>query len=157
MTPLRYNPVKIRYGKKFIFNILSELMKLRLLLITCALFPLSTTTVYGHHSFQASYDTENVIRIEGTLVGFMLRNPHSHVYVMAPDENGVMRRWGVEWGGASVLMRQGLTRDSLKAGDHVIITGNPGRNPGDYRLRMQTLHRPADGFGWGNREGESFD
>jgi len=134
-----------------------EFMKLRLLSAACAISALFFTTAYAHHSFQASYDTEKIIRIEGTLVGFMLRNPHSHVYVMAPDENGVMQRWGIEWGGASVLTRQGLTRESLKAGDHVIITGNPGRNPGDHRIRMQTLHRPADGFGWGQSEGESFD
>ena len=39
-----------------------------------------------------------------------------------------MQRWGVEWGGAGALTGQGVTRDSLKPGDHVIITGNPGRN-----------------------------
>ena len=132
-------------------------MNIRFINAACVVLMSVSTWTYAHHSFQASYDTENVIRIEGTLVGFMLRNPHSHVYIMAPDENGVMQRWGVEWGGASVLIRQGLSRESLKAGDHVIITGNPGRNPGDHRMRMRTLFRPADGFGWGNREGEDFD
>lgn len=132
-------------------------MKLKILLIFVPFIGLNSLAVSAHHSFQASYDTETTIRIEGTLVSFLLRNPHSHVYVMAPDEKGEMHRWGVEWGGASLLMRQGLTRESLKSGDHVIITGNPGRNPGDHRLRMQTLHRPVDGFGWGHREGETFD
>lgn len=131
-------------------------MKLRWLLAAGIIFTLPVTTVYAHHSFQASYDTEHVITLEGTLVVFLLRNPHSHVYVMAPDENGVMQRWGIEWGGASLLKRQGLTRESLKAGDHVIITGNPGRNPGDHRLRMNTLFRPKDGFGWGQKKGEDF-
>ena len=44
----------------------------------------------------------------------------------------------------------------LKAGDHVVITGNPGRNPIDHRVRMRSLLRPSDGFGWGF-EGETFD
>ena len=131
-------------------------MKPGLLLLACALLLASTTTVSAHHSFQASYDTEKVIKIEGTLVSFLLRNPHSLVYIMAPDDNGVMCRWGVEWGGASVLIRQGLTRESLRSGDHVIITGNPGRNPDDHRLRMRTLLRPVDGFGWG-QQGEDFN
>jgi hypothetical protein len=117
---------------------------------------LAAATAPAHHSFQASYDTEKIIQIEGTLVSFLLRNPHSHVYVMAPDEKGVMQRWGVEWGGASVLVRQGMTRESLRSGDHVIITGNPGRNPDDHRLRMRTLLRPKDGFGWGH-QGEDFN
>jgi hypothetical protein len=54
------------------------------------------------------------------------------------------------------LSGQGVTRDSLKPGDHVVITGNPGRNPVDHRIRMRSLLRPSDGFGWGF-EGESFD
>ena len=64
----------------------------------------------------------------------MFRNPHAWVHVMASDVDG----------------------DSFVAGDHVIIRGNPGRNPADHRLRMRSLLRPADGFGWGF-EGESFD
>ena len=75
---------------------------------------------------------------------------------LAPDENGEMQRWGVEWGGAGALTGQGVTRDTLKPGDKVVITGNPGRNAADHRLRMRTLLRPSDGFGWGQR-GETFD
>jgi hypothetical protein len=59
-------------------------------------------------------------------------------------------------GGAGALTGQGVTRDSLKPGDVVVITGNPGRNAVDHRIRMRTLLRPADGFGWGQR-GETFD
>jgi hypothetical protein len=113
-------------------------------------------SAYAHHSFTATYDENKTIKIEGELVQFMFRNPHAFVHVLAPDENGEMQRWGVEWGGAGALTGQGVTRDSLKAGDHVIITGNPGRNPIDHRIRMRTLLRPSDGFGWG-QNGETFD
>jgi hypothetical protein len=116
---------------------------------------LTGTSAYAHHSFTATYDENKTIKIEGDLVQFMFRNPHAFVHVMAPDENGVMQRWGVEWGGAGQLAGQGVTRESLKPGDHVIITGNPGRNPEDHRLRMRSLLRPSDGFGWGF-EGEDF-
>ena len=112
--------------------------------------------LYAHHSFTATYDEAKTVKIEGELVQFMFRNPHAFVHVMAPDENGQMQRWGVEWGGAGALTGQGVTRDSLKAGDHVIITGNPGRNAIDHRIRMRTLLRPSDGFGWG-QNGETFD
>ena len=111
---------------------------------------------YGHHSFTATYDESKTVEIKGELVQFMFRNPHAWVHVMAPDDNGVMQRWGVEWGGAGALTGQGVTRESLKAGDVVVITGNPGRNPIDHRIRMRTLLRPSDGFGWGQR-GETFD
>lgn len=114
--------------------------------------------VFAHHSFQATYDMDApVLEIEGTLLQLNFRNPHSSVMVMAPDENGEMQRWGIEWGGASLLIRQGLTRTSFIAGDHVIVTGSPARNRDDHRLRMQSIFRPIDGFGWGAGEGETFD
>jgi thiamine monophosphate kinase len=73
------------------------------------------------------------------------------VHVMAPDPNdkSMVYRWAVEWGGGGQLGQQGVTRDTLKPGDHVIITGSPGRNPQDHRLRMRTIFRPKDGWRWG--------
>jgi hypothetical protein len=87
-------------------------------------------------------------KIEGELVQFLFRNPHSFVQVMAKDEKGEMQRWAIEWGAGGRLGNQGVTRETLKPGDHVIITGNPGRNPDDRRLRMRTIERPSDGWKW---------
>ena len=120
------------------------------------LFATIAANGHAHHSFSATYDDSREIQIEGTLVQLMFRNPHAWVHVTVPDESGELVRWGIEWGAAGALSRQGVTRESLKPGDHVIITGNPGRNPDDHRLRMRSLLRPADGFGWGF-EGEQFD
>jgi hypothetical protein len=131
-------------------------MKRNRFFIVAAAALLTGASAYAHHSFTATYDENAMIEIEGQLVQFMFRNPHAWVHVMAPDDNGEMQRWGVEWGGAGQLSGQGVTRDSLKPGDHVIITGNPGRNAQDHRLRMRSLLRPSDGFGWGF-EGEDFD
>lgn len=110
----------------------------------------------AHHSFTATYDENAEVRIEGTLVAFHFRNPHASVDILAEDESGNMVRWGIEWGGAGQLANQGVTSQSLRAGDHVIITGNPARDPNSHRLRMRSLLRPADGYGWGF-EGETFD
>ncbi len=131
-------------------------MKARALAFAVAVIAMSGLTAHAHHSFTATYDERETIQIEGTLVQFMFRNPHAWVHVMAPDENGEIQRWGVEWGGAGQLSGQGVTRDSLRPGDRVIITGNPGRNPADHRVRMRSLLRPSDGFGWGF-ENEDFD
>jgi hypothetical protein len=104
---------------------------------------------YAHHSFAATYFEDKTEKIEGNLVQFLFRNPHSFVHVEAEDEQGVVQRWAVEWGAGGQLGRQGVTRDSLKPGDHVIIVGNPGRNPEDHRMRMVTISRPSDGWKWG--------
>lgn len=111
----------------------------------------------AHHSFSATYREGEMIEIRGAIVQVSFRNPHSWVHVTVQNENGVMQRWGVEWGGAGQLAGQGITRESLKVGDEVIIIGAPGRNPADHRLRMNTLVRPSDGFSWGSRAGERFN
>jgi hypothetical protein len=110
----------------------------------------------AHHSFTATYDENQEVRIEGTLVAFHFRNPHASVDILVEDADGATTRWGIEWGGAGQLSGQGVTRESLRAGDHVIITGNPARDANSHRLRMQSLLRPSDGYGWGF-QGESFD
>ena len=130
--------------------------KLLVLLVTGAL--LSTAVAYGHHSFASTYAEDESIEIEGEIVAFMFRNPHTFVHVMAPDENGEIHRWGVEWGGAGQLGRQGVSRTTLRPGDRVVISGVPSRNVAvDHRVKMETLRRNSDGFGWGQAPGEVFD
>lgn len=106
------------------------------------------TNVYAHHSFAATYFEDQTVTIQGKLVQFLYRNPHSFVHVEAPDDKGVMQTWAVEWGAGGQLSRDGVTRESLKPGDDVIIKGNPGRNPDDHRIRMQSITRPSDGWSW---------
>ena len=130
-------------------------MNRRLLIGLLAGVLVSGATAYGHHSFAATYVTDKEITIEGDMIQFMFRNPHSFVHLMGPDETGQMQRWAIEWAAAGQLT--GITRDTLKPGDHVIITGNPGRNATDNRVRLLTFKRPKDGWSWGILEAERFD
>jgi hypothetical protein len=103
---------------------------------------------YAHHSFAATYLENQSVTIEGDLVTFELRNPHSFVNVMVQESSGQMVRYVVEWGSTTQLQGK-ITRDTLKAGDHIIISGNPARNADDHRVRLVTLRRPKDGWSWG--------
>lgn len=111
----------------------------------------------AHHSYGASYLENQTVTIEGQLVQLLFRNPHSFVHLIVREKDGTIVRYAVEWGGALQLDGQGVSRDKLKIGDRLIISGNPGRNRKDHLLRMLTLHRPKDGFGWGHRPGEVVD
>lgn len=111
----------------------------------------------AHHSFAATYDQRETVRIEGRIVQFQFRNPHSYIHVEAPDEAGETQRWAVEWGGAGQLGNQGVTSQTLQPGDEVIVVGNPGHNPEDHRMLMRTLRRLSDGFGWGQSPEEVFN
>jgi hypothetical protein len=132
-------------------------MQRRIVLLLIGVVVAGSLQVQAHHSFTATYFEDKTVKIEGKIITFQFRNPHSFVTVEAPDDKGTMQRWGVEWGGAGQLGSQGITRESFKSGDPVVITGNPGRTPEDHRIRMVTIRRTTDGFGWGGRPGQTFD
>jgi hypothetical protein len=114
-------------------------------------------TTYAHHSYSATYDVSRQVTLEGKLVQFVFKNPHSFVTLQAPDDKGALQRWSVEWSGTGQLTSQGVTRETLKTGDAVVILANPSRVRGEYKALMLTLKRPADGFVWGGRTGEAVD
>lgn len=118
---------------------------------------LCSATAWAHHSFAAVYLEDEEITIEGTLVQFLWRNPHTLVHVMVEGDDGTMTRWVVEWGSLTQLGATGVSRDTLRPGDHVVINGNPGRNPQDNRMRLLNFQRPSDGLTWGLRADEVFD
>ena len=102
----------------------------------------------AHHSFAAGYIEEQSVSVEGDLVEFEYRNPHSWVHVNAKDETGVMRQVAAEWASAPRLKQWGVNADTLKPGDRVIITGSPSRNPTEYRMHLKSIQRRADGWQW---------
>lgn len=102
---------------------------------------------WAHHSFAGTYSSETVT-IKGTVVEFLYRNPHSALLVEIPGEKGKVITWTAEWGTAGQLSRQGIEKDTLQAGDRVILSGNPSRNSADHRLRMGEITRPSDGWKW---------
>jgi hypothetical protein len=126
-----------------------------------SLFALAVLGVSGHafahHSFAATYREKDSVTIEGELVQLDFRNPHSFVHVDVKQKDGTTVRYAVEWGGVGQLGQQGITRETFKVGDHVIISGAPGRNAADHRVRMVTLKRPSDGFSWGQEAGQTVD
>ena len=117
------------------------------------------TPLLAHHSFAGTYlEDAPPITIEGKLVQFLVRNPHSFVHVEAKDpKTGEMVRWSIEWGAAGQLAQQGVKTGSLKVGDMVKVTGSPGRTAEDHRMRMGTISRPSDGWSWGGRAGQTFN
>ena len=123
-------------------------MKRILFVIALGCSALAAGAAFAHHSFAATYFVDKEMTVEGTLTQFLYRNPHSFVKVTAPDEKGQMQTWAVEWGGGAQLNQEHVTRDTLKPGDHVIVTGNPGRDPIDHRIRLHKIVRTSDGWKW---------
>jgi Family of unknown function (DUF6152) len=133
------------------------MMSRKMLALVFAGALMSGPTAYAHHSLAATYHADQEVKLEGKIIDFLFRNPHSFLQIEAPDEKGVMQRWSLEWRSSGQLGQQGIKRDTLKVGDEVVVTINPSRTPADHRGALKTLHRKSDGFGWGNNPGDTIE
>lgn len=98
---------------------------------------------HAHHSFAGTYREGNLLRLEGTIVQFNIRNPHSFINIEVVDEDGNKVLWGGEWGSVSALSQGGVDRFTLKAGEHIIIEGAPPRDTMDRKVLVRRVVRPA--------------
>jgi hypothetical protein len=98
---------------------------------------------YAHHSFAGSYVEDKLIRIEGTVKEFNIRNPHSFISLEVKQKDGSVVRWGGEWGGVTQLSQGGVDRYTLQVGDYLIIDGAPSRDFTEKKLLVRRASRPA--------------
>jgi uncharacterized protein DUF6152 len=124
----------------------------RTLLVLLAAAVAAGVPLYAHHSFASYYFEDQSTTITGDLVQFDFRSPHAWVHVNAADKSGQVRRYSAEWANPNRLGREGITKDTLRPGDRVVLLGSPGRDPDEYKLHLKGIERPADGWAWrGNR------
>jgi hypothetical protein len=102
----------------------------------------------AHHSFAAYYLEEDTIEVDGEIVEFQYKNPHSWVFVQGQDAFGRPKTYAAEWGGRSQLERDGINKDTLRVGDSVRIWASPSRDPNDARVRLKRIERRSDGWQW---------
>jgi Family of unknown function (DUF6152) len=82
---------------------------------------------WAHHS-QSEYDLRSKVEVQGTVTKVEWRSPHVWIYVDATDDKSEKVNWSFELPSPVTLMRRGWTRDSLKAGDRVKVSGARAKN-----------------------------
>ncbi len=106
----------------------------------------------AHHSFSAEFDASKEIKATGAVTQLDWQNPHGWIHLTvtelcertaagrgpdaveqewacrAPDAKEKEADWAFELGSPNGLMRQGWTRNSLKAGDVVTVLGSRARD-----------------------------
>jgi hypothetical protein len=95
----------------------------------------------AHHS-AAAFNTQQEVRITGTVTEYRFANPHVYLTVQVKGDDGSTRSVDVEAGAAAVLNGLGFTKNSVAIGDVVTIVGNPGRkNPSSLMLGRDLYKR----------------
>ena len=115
---------------------------------------LLSAPLLGHHSFGVYYLEQDTIEVEGEVVEFDYRNPHSWVHVAGKDAFFRMKIFSAEWASTSRLEQDGVTKRTLSVGDMVRIWASPSRNPNDNRIRIKRIERPFDHWKWGQNPRE---
>jgi hypothetical protein len=92
---------------------------------TTALF---VQPIAAHHSFAAEFDANAPIELTGTVTKVDWANPHTYFYMDVTTPKGEVENWGLEMGSPNGLMRRGWTRDSMKIGDVVTVTGSRAKD-----------------------------
>ena len=83
---------------------------------------------FAHHGTSIVYDLTESITISGTVTDFRFVNPHTLIHVDVTGENGEVVDWLGGLSSHTTLTRnEGWTRETLKPGDQVSISGAPAR------------------------------
>jgi len=83
---------------------------------------------FAHHSFQAEYDENKLVTVNGTVTKVAWTNPHVMLNVDVRDDRGNVANWEMELASPNGLLRQGWKLDSLKPGDQVTVSGYAARD-----------------------------
>ncbi len=101
-----------------------QMKKLIALVTGAALLSTLSTVVLAHHSF-AMFDQTTKVEVTGVVSSVQWTNPHVWIEVDVPQDDGTAVTWGVEFTSVVHLTRRGMTRDTVKVGDHVTFSMSP--------------------------------
>ncbi len=120
---------------------------------------LAAIPVAAHHNFAAAYDSSATITLTGVVTKVAWTNPHVYIYLDVKDESGKVVNWGLEGYPPNVLNRTGFTRDVVKEGDTITVSGYRAREnatraaarevtvAGGAKYNLRPLPLPAN-MGW---------
>ena len=90
--------------------------------VLAAAFPL-----LAHHSI-LPFDGTHPTTLTGVVTKFEWLSPHTYIYMDVRNEKDNVERWAIESESPILLQRLGWTKDSMKPGDRITITGGRARN-----------------------------
>ena len=108
---------------------------------------------FAHHG-SASYDSNKLTTLKGTVTDFRFQNPHAQISLDVKDSSGKVQNWVLEAVGIATLSRNGWTKSIMKPGDAITVTGNAAKN-GSPAMRLTKVVL-ASGKELGLERGEDY-
>ena len=104
--------------------------------IVVGLLAVSSST-FAHHG-TANYDMTKVVTLKGTVTDFQFINPHTLILFDVKNEKGIVEHWQAEATSPNHLVRAGWTKNIVKSGDEITISGFRAKN-GSTVMRFQKM------------------
>src|SRR5919204_1737667 len=95
----------------------------------------------AHHSFSAEFDINRPIQLTGTITKVEWINPHAWIHVDVKKPDGTVEEWMIEGGTPNTLMRRGISKDTLKIGTPIVISGYQAKD-GSLRANGRDITYP---------------
>src|SRR5262245_39485894 len=92
-------------------------------LLKGVILPHGPTTARAHHSWNTVFSEDKPLVLRGTISKVELVNPHAWIWIDVKAADGMIQKWGIEGGPPNGLIRNGITKDSLKIGEELIVHG----------------------------------
>ena len=116
------------------------------MLVLAASVAAASATVSAHHSIAGYYDSSRRVTIDAAIARVAFVSPHPYMDVDVRRGTSA-ERWRLEMDNRWEFEDIGITAESFKAGDQVVVTGSLARREPN-QMYVERLRRPADGFGF---------
>src|SRR5882672_8700244 len=106
---------------------------MRVMLIVGVVVAVGVAPLRAHHAFAAEFDEKKPVKfLDATVTKVELINPHSWIHVDVKMADGKIENWAIEAGSPNILMRRGITKNTVKQGDKIVIEGYQSKD-GSHR------------------------
>jgi hypothetical protein len=112
---------------------------------------ISAVSANAQHTLDQEYFLDQTVSVGGEVRGFAFGSLYATITITPDDKTIVGQMKGparvIYWRPSIPLSSQGITAQSLRRGDRVIVTGHPHRQLAGMIL-LRTITRPSDGWRW---------
>jgi len=105
---------------------------------------LGAASARAHHSWNTVFSEDRPLVLRGTISKVELVNPHAWIWLDVKGDDGAVQKWGIEGGPPNGLIRNGVTKDSLKIGEELIVHGYGARDVATFQV-AGVKYEKADG------------